>query len=94
MPWCTCRLRSACSCGRARAIDKCLAARSTTAAVQVKAENPGIGFGEVGKVLGAKWKETDADARAEFEEKAAADKQRYNAEMLAFKAKQGGEADD
>ena len=57
------------------------------AALQVKQDNPGIAFGEVGKILGAKWKECSSDDRAEYEEKAAADKQRYNSEMVAYKAK-------
>lgn len=54
---------------------------------QIKAENPGIAFGEVGKALGQKWKEADAEAKAPFEEQAAKDKERYREEMAAYKAK-------
>lgn len=56
-------------------------------AAQIKAENPGIAFGEVGKALGQKWKEADAEAKAPFEEQAAKDKERYREEMAAYKAK-------
>ena len=68
----------------------------TLGRTQVKQDNPGIAFGEIGKVLGAKWKEADADARAEYDEKAAADKQRHASEMAAYKAKSEGvvDADD
>ena len=60
-------------------------------AAQVKADNPGIAFGEVGKELGARWKALDSDGRAEYEEQAAADKQRYAQEMAAYKSQQGAE---
>lgn len=30
---------------------------------RIKAENPDAGFGEVGKLLGAKWKELDDDEK-------------------------------
>lgn len=30
---------------------------------RIKAENPDAGFGEVGKLLGAKWKELDEDEK-------------------------------
>ena len=60
-------------------------------AAQVKADNPGIAFGDVGKELGARWKALDSDGRAEYEEQAAADKQRYAQEMAAYKSQQGAE---
>lgn len=41
---------------------------------KVKADNPGIAFGEVGKKLGELWRGASAEEKAEFEEKAAADK--------------------
>lgn len=34
---------------------------------EVKAANPGIKFGEVGKVLGERWKAASADDKARFE---------------------------
>lgn len=41
---------------------------------QVKKENPEISFGEVGKVLGEKWKAIGATEKAKFEEMAKKDK--------------------
>ena len=63
----------------------------------MKSENPGIAFGEVGKILGAKWREADAEAKAPFDEMAAKDKIRYKDEMATYKADQattaGGDSD-
>lgn len=42
--------------------------------LQVKKENPEISFGEVGKVLGEKWKAIGATEKAKFEEMAKKDK--------------------
>jgi hypothetical protein len=53
----------------------------------VKTENPSATFGQVGKLLGEKWKSmTDAD-KAPYESKASADKKRYEDEKAAYKAK-------
>ena len=38
---------------------------------------PGISFGDVGKVIGERWKALSSEDKAPFEEKAAADKQRW-----------------
>lgn len=43
-------------------------------------------IGEVGKVLGEKWKELNAAQKAPFEKKAAADKKRYEDEKAAYAA--------
>jgi len=43
----------------------------------VRDENPGITFGQVGKVLGERWKALNEKQRAPYEAKAAADKKRY-----------------
>ncbi|KAK6517817.1 Non-histone chromosomal protein 6 [Arthrobotrys conoides] len=53
----------------------------------VRAENPGIAFGQVGKVLGERWKALTTSQRKPYEDKAKADKQRYEDEKLAY---QGG----
>lgn len=51
---------------------------------QVREDNPGISFGEVGRILGQKWKElSDAD-KAPYEAKAAVDKKRYEDEKAAY----------
>ncbi|GAA5960914.1 hypothetical protein JCM3765_007535 [Sporobolomyces pararoseus] len=56
---------------------------------EVKEENPDVTFGEIGKLLGAKWKEADAEERAPFEEKAKEDKARYEKEKAEY---DGGDA--
>ena len=58
---------------------------------QVKADNPGIAFTDISKELGTRWKALDSDGRAEFEEQAATDKQRYQQELAAYKAQQAGD---
>ncbi|KAK4087164.1 transcriptional regulator family: HMG [Purpureocillium lilacinum] len=56
----------------------------------VREENPGITFGQVGKLLGERWKALNDKQRAPYEAKAAADKKRYEDEKQAYNA----EADD
>ncbi|KAK9811520.1 hypothetical protein WJX72_005220 [[Myrmecia] bisecta] len=58
---------------------------------QVKAENPGIAFGEIGKVMGEKWKQVSPEERAKYEQMAANDKERYARDMEAYKEKQAAE---
>ena len=48
--------------------------------------------GDVSKWCGAKWKEMNGAARAEWDEKATEDKARYEREMAAYKAKAREEA--
>lgn len=52
----------------------------------VRAENPGIAFGQVGKVLGERWKALSEKQRQPYEAKAAADKKRYENEKAAYQA--------
>eukprot|EP00898_Chlorokybus_atmophyticus_P005311 jgi/Chlat1/5781/Chrsp387S00877 len=52
---------------------------------KVKAERPGISFGEVGKVLGERWKSLSAEEKKPYEQQAAADKSRYGEQMKAYK---------
>lgn len=54
----------------------------------VRAENPGISFGQVGKLLGEKWKALDADEKSPYESKAAADKKRYEKEKAEYAKRQ------
>ncbi|KAI5788403.1 Non-histone chromosomal protein 6 [Geopyxis carbonaria] len=50
----------------------------------VRNENPGIAFGQVGKVLGERWKALSDKQRQPYEAKAAADKKRYEDEKAAY----------
>ena len=56
----------------------------------VKAEHPEITgkAGEITKILGQRWKALDGDAKARYNEMAAADKRRYDAE----KKERGGDS--
>jgi len=60
----------------------------------VRTENPGIQFGQVGKVLGERWKALSAKQRDPYEAKAAADKKRYEDEKAAYNANSGNGEDD
>ncbi|KAH8889489.1 hypothetical protein GQ53DRAFT_748177 [Thozetella sp. PMI_491] len=50
----------------------------------VREENPGVSFGQVGKILGERWKALSDKQRAPYEAKAAADKKRYEDEKQAY----------
>jgi len=52
----------------------------------VREENPGITFGQVGKVLGDKWKALSEKQRVPYENKAKTDKERYEREKAAYNA--------
>ncbi|KAL0634338.1 Non-histone chromosomal protein 6 [Maublancomyces gigas] len=54
----------------------------------VRSENPGIAFGQVGKVLGERWKALSDKQRQPYEAKAAADKKRYEDEKAAYNEEQ------
>ncbi|KAI8882466.1 high mobility group box, partial [Backusella circina FSU 941] len=49
----------------------------------VKAENPDASFGQIGKILGEKWKSMDDNEKKPYTEKAEADKKRYEEEKAA-----------
>ncbi|KAH7380756.1 high mobility group box domain-containing protein [Pyrenochaeta sp. MPI-SDFR-AT-0127] len=51
---------------------------------KVREDNPGIKFGEVGKLLGEKWKALSEKQRTPYEAKAATDKKRYEEEKAAY----------
>jgi len=50
----------------------------------VRVENPGITFGQVGKVLGERWKALNDKQRKPYEDKAKADKERYENEKASY----------
>ncbi|KAI9726151.1 MAG: Non-histone chromosomal protein 6 [Chrysothrix sp. TS-e1954] len=53
---------------------------------KVRSEQPGLKFGDVGKVLGERWKALSEAQKAPYEKKAAADKKRYEDEKAAYNA--------
>ncbi|KKY26747.1 putative nucleosome binding protein [Phaeomoniella chlamydospora] len=57
----------------------------------VRDENPGVTFGQVGKILGDRWKALSEKQREPYERKAAEDKKRYEAEKAKYQA---GEDDE
>ncbi|KAI5837275.1 high mobility group box domain-containing protein, partial [Morchella snyderi] len=50
----------------------------------VRSENPGIAFGQVGKVLGERWKALTPLQRKPYEDKAQIDKERYEKQKAAY----------
>jgi len=58
----------------------------------VHKENPGIKFGEVGKLLGEMWKDLTEKDKQPYLAKAKADKERYESEKARYQA--GGADDD
>lgn len=50
----------------------------------VRAENPGISFGLVGKLLGEKWKALTDDDKVPYLTKAETDKKRYEKEKAEY----------
>ncbi|KAF8591685.1 hypothetical protein K439DRAFT_1656553 [Ramaria rubella] len=60
---------------------------------RIKSENPDAGFGEVGKLLGAKWKELDDSEKKPYIEQAAQDKQRAEREKAEYDDKKAGGSD-
>lgn len=55
----------------------------------VRAENPGITFGQVGKQLGDKWKALTPEEKTPYETKADADKKRYEKEKAEYAKRNG-----
>ncbi|KAL2046360.1 hypothetical protein N7G274_001807 [Stereocaulon virgatum] len=60
----------------------------------VREENPGIGFGQVGKVLGERWKALNDKQRQPYEAKAKADKERYESEKASYNANEEEEDEE
>jgi len=57
-------------------------------------ETPGMSIGEVGKALGARWKQFTAEEKAPYEEKAREAKARYEVAVKAYEGKQREEESD
>ncbi|KAL2049598.1 hypothetical protein ABVK25_010177 [Lepraria finkii] len=60
----------------------------------VREENPGISFGQVGKVLGERWKALNEKQRLPYETKAKADKERYENEKASYNANEEEEDEE
>ncbi|KAJ1967963.1 Non-histone chromosomal protein 6 [Dimargaris xerosporica] len=60
----------------------------------VKLANPDATFGQLGKILGEKWKTMSPAERAPYEKKAELDKQRYEREKEAYNASGAGDSSD
>jgi len=61
---------------------------------RIKTENPDASFGEIGKLLGAKWKEMDDSEKKPYVAQAAKDKTRAEKEMSDYKEQQAEEDDE
>ncbi|PWN49872.1 hypothetical protein IE53DRAFT_387883 [Violaceomyces palustris] len=57
---------------------------------RVKADNPDAGFGDVGRLLGAKWKEMSDAEKKPYNDMANRDKVRAEQEKAAYQANGGG----
>lgn len=77
---------------RRRKRDPALPKRATTAFVMFAterrphalAENPGISFADVGRLLGARWAEMTAEEREPYERQVRIDRDRYDREMETY----------
>ncbi|QKX56815.1 uncharacterized protein TRUGW13939_03922 [Talaromyces rugulosus] len=58
---------------------------------RVREENPGIAFGPLGRKLGEIWKSMDETDRKPYEEKAVADKKRYEEQKASYLANEDEE---
>ncbi|KAL1936091.1 hypothetical protein VTP01DRAFT_225 [Rhizomucor pusillus] len=58
---------------------------------KVKAENPDAPFGEIGRLLGQRWKEMSDEEKKPYIEKAEEDKKRYEAEKAKMSSGAGDE---
>ena len=52
----------------------------------VRSENPDVSFGQIGRLLGERWKPLSAADKEPYEAKAAADKKRYESEKELYMA--------
>eukprot|EP00898_Chlorokybus_atmophyticus_P008929 jgi/Chlat1/9037/Chrsp94S08306 len=50
----------------------------------IKAENPDVSFGEIGKILGQEWSSMSDKEKRPYVQKAEKDKERYTAEMANY----------
>jgi hypothetical protein len=53
--------------------------------LKVKAEDPGLSFGEIAKLIGQRWKEVDPEDKKRYEKIAEEGKKKYDIDMAAYK---------
>ena len=56
---------------------------------QVINENPDANFGEIGKIIGAKWRALVSEDRKPYEERANSERDRYNRDLEEYRRSQG-----
>lgn len=60
----------------------------------VRTENPGIAFGQIGRLLGERWRGLSAEEKEPYEKKAANDKKRYESEKAQYAASKNDSYDE
>ncbi|KAI9032465.1 high mobility group box domain-containing protein [Hyaloraphidium curvatum] len=66
---------------------------SSAKRAEVKAENPDAGFGEIGKLLGAAWKDVSDAEKKKYEALAKEAKEQYEKDLAEYKKSGGGKAE-
>jgi len=60
----------------------------------IKQQNPAATFGQLGKLIGEEWAKLVPEQKKEYEDLAAADKERYAKENKAYQAKKQAEEEE
>ena len=53
--------------------------------LKVKAEDPGLSFGDIAKLIGQRWKEVDSEDKKRYAKMAEEGKKKYDIDMAAYK---------
>ena len=56
----------------------------------IKKKSPSLSVGDISKEIGARWKKVSDDVRKRYEQKAAVEKQKYEARLSEYKKSGGG----
>ena len=56
----------------------------------IKKKNPSMSVGDISKEIGARWKKASDDVKKRYEQKAAVEKQKYEARLSEYKKSGGG----
>lgn len=64
---------------------------STEVRAKTKEENPGISFGDLGKMIGEMFRSLSPEEKSKYEKMAAEAKEKYDGEMKTYKANQKAE---